>query len=146
MAPMPIPDGELMDFILIPPDELRAVWSQVSEGLADMPADDWIPEDVYHLIKAGDSALYMALRDGTYDGFLVVRQLVAEFSRTPTLHVWLAYHVTTDDVREHVDGFLRQLAQNMGARRITFGSPRMGWAKRYPLQTATYEIPMEAPQ
>lgn len=134
-----------MNFILIPPDELHAVWQQVSEGLADMPADDWIAEDVYHLIKSGDSALYMALRDGTYDGFLVVRQLVAEFSRTPTLHVWLAYHVTTDNVREHVDGFLRQLAQNMGARRITFTSSRPGWARRYQQVHTTHELPMEAP-
>lgn len=133
-----------MDFILINPDDLRAVWPQVRAGLAEMPPDDWIAEDVYHLIRSGDSALYMALRDGKYDGFLVLRKLVAEFTRLPTLHVWLAHHATADDSREHVDGFLRQAAKNMGAKRITFASSRPGWARRYPLVSASYEIPLEA--
>lgn len=35
---------------------------------------------------------------------------------------------------------IRQMARKAGATRITFGSPRMGWAKKFKLVSATYEV------
>lgn len=38
--------------------------------------------------------------------------------------------------------FLRNQAKHTGCTRITFGSTRLGWAKRFPLVSATYEVPL----
>lgn len=134
-----------MQILLIPPADLRRVWPTVREGLALMPAEDWIPEDVYHLIKTGDSALYMGHGDAGYLGFFVLRRLVGEFDGSVSLHCWLAYNAGDADVFMAAESMVRQIAQQAGASRITFGSPRKGWGKRYPLVTATYSVPLENP-
>lgn len=134
-------NGELMQLVTIDPAGLRLVWNDVREGLDKMPASDWIAEDVYHAIRSSESALVMAY-DGEFVGFMVLRRLVAEFSKQVKLHVWLAYNKGDSDILTIGESHLRQLAEQMGAHRITFGSPRPGWAKRYPLVEATYEIPL----
>src|SRR5690606_25759718 len=128
------------DWQLIHPANLRRVWPQVRAGLDTMPSDDWIAEDVYHAIKTGDAALYVA--DGA---FFVLRRIVAEFSGNVSCHVWLAYNASGADTYDAATDLVRVVAKQMGATRITFGSPRPGWAKRFPLVEATYQIPMEAP-
>ena len=130
-----------MDFTLIAPAGLRDIWPRIREGLDLMPPEDWIPEDVYHLVKSGDSALYIGTNEHGYAGFIVLRMLRAEFSGEPRLHCWLAHNVGDADVFAEAENFVKQTAANAGAKRITFGSPRKGWAKRYPLITATYEVP-----
>ena len=132
-----------MDFILIQPDGLRTVWPQVRAGLDTMPADDWIPEDVFHAVKSGAAALYLGVSDKGFCGFLILQKLIAEFSRTPTLHCWLAYNHGGQDIYDAAAEFLKEHAKHMGAARLTFGSPRPGWGKRFPCLTATYEIPLE---
>lgn len=131
---MQIPDGQL-----IPPARLRDVWDTVKAGLAQMPADDWIPEDVYHEIRSGRAALHMF-----GEGFLVLQQARTDYTHLPVLHVWLAYKADGEDRRDQVESLIRATAAKMGAHKITLGSPRKGWAKRYPLLTATYEIPLGA--
>lgn len=101
-----------------------------------MPADDWIPEDVYHEIRSGKAALYMF-----GDGFLVLQKTETPYTNLPALHVWLAYNADGQDVYAEGMALIRHLAEQMDAARITFGSPRLGWQKRFPLVTATYEIP-----
>ena len=64
----------------------------------------------------------------------------AEFSGTPSLHVWIVHNAGTPDVMDAGLPLLKQLAQRAGAARITFGSPRPGWAKRFPMISATYEV------
>lgn len=132
-----------MEIVLIPPADLRRVWPKVREGLDLMPAEDWIPEDVFHLIKSGDSALYVGHNESGYAGFFVLRRLVGEFDGSVALHCWLAHNVGDADVFAAAESYIRDVARNMGAVRITFGSPRKGWGKRYPLVTATYSVPME---
>lgn len=128
---MSVPHGRL-----IHPDRLRDVWPKVRAGLDTMRADDWIAEDVYHEIRSGRAALHMY-----GDGFIVLQQNLTEFTRLPELHVWLAYNADGQDVYDEAIGLIRATAERMKAHRITFGSPRKGWAKRYPLVSATYEIP-----
>lgn len=74
---------------------------------------------------------------------MIVRVEVAEFSGAKALHVWIAHNAQGCDVFTAGEGLLKETAKRMGASRITFGSPRPGWAKRYPLISATYEIPTE---
>lgn len=131
-----------MEFILIQPDGLRAIWPQILVGLEKMPAEDWISEDVYHAIRSGESALYIGTNESGYAGFIVLRQQRTEFSREPVLHVWLAHNVGDADVFGAAQDFVKQIARSMGAKKITFGSPRIGWSKRYPLISATYEVPL----
>lgn len=133
-----------MDIVLVAPDALRSVWNFVREGLAEMPAEDWIAEDVYHAIRSGNAALHLAIDDTGPVGFLVLVRRTAEFSGVPILHVWLAYSKADKDAFTAGEKVIRETARRMGAHKITFGSPRMGWAKRYPLVSATYEIPMES--
>lgn len=132
-----------MDFHLVTPVDLRAHWPQIRESLAAVTAkaaDDWIAEDVYHAIKAGHAACHIALNDQGYAGLLVTTLTRAEFSGTPALHVWIVHNAGTPDVMDAGLPVLKQLAQRAGAARITFGSPRLGWSKRYPLISATYEV------
>lgn len=134
-----------MNFVLVKPTELRAVWADVRAGLDKMPAEDWIAEDVYHAIRGGTAALYLGVGESGCQGFMVLRQQFAEFSGAPILHVWLAYSVAGADVYAQAEDYVRGIARQMGANRITFGSPRPGWAKRYPVVSTTYEIPKENP-
>lgn len=132
-----MPDGQL-----IHPANLRSVWQDVKRGLDTMPADDWIAEDVYHAVASGNSALYVFNEGDTFAGFVVLRKLVAEFSGEVQCHIWLAYSESDRDAYSAAESFIKDSAKHMGASRITFSSPRKGWAKRYPLLSATYEIPL----
>lgn len=79
--------------------------------------------------------------DGTeFGGFIVLQRRETEFTGLPILHVWLAYNAGDRDVFQAGEATIRQAAAQMGADRITFGSPRLGWSRRYPLVTATYAL------
>lgn len=132
----------MLDGQLIHPTQLRGVWPKIRAGLEAMPPDDWIAEDVYHAIKSGESALHVFTEAGQFAGFLVLRRLVAEFSGEVSCHIWLAYSVSHADAYLAAESFIKESAKRMGASRITFSSPRKGWAKRYPLASCTYEIPL----
>ena len=132
------------EYQLIRPAELRKVWPDVRAGLEAMPPEEWIAEDVYHAIRSGDSALYVFHEDGAFAGFVVLRRQVAEFSGAVTCHVWLAYNASGQETYDAAIALYRAVAKQMGASRITFGSPRPGWAKRFKPISTTYEIPMEA--
>lgn len=134
---MPLAHGEL-----ITPANLRSVWPQVKAGLDTMPAEDWIAEDVYHAIASGNSALYVFHESGQFAGFVVLRRLTTEFSGEVQCHIWLAYSASDADAYLAAESFIKEAAKHMGASRITFSSPRKGWAKRYPLLSCTYEIPL----
>lgn len=113
----------------------------VRAGLDAMPPEDWIAEDVYHAIKSGESALYVVRGGG---GFVVFRRLVAEFSGTVDCHVWLAYNAGSVAEYDAALRLYQHVARQMGASRITFASPRPGWAKRFQVVTTTYSIPVES--
>lgn len=73
---------------------------------------------------------------------MVVTTTRAEFSGAQALHVWIAHNEGDADVLEAGLTILRQMAQRAGVSRITFGSPRKGWAKKFPMISATYEVPL----
>lgn len=131
-----------MEFTLIHPDGLRAAWPRIRAGLDRLPPEDWIAEDVYHAIKAGTAALYIGTNDTGYAGFFAFRLQQEEFSREPVLHVWLACNEGDADVFGQAEAFILHVAREAGARRMTFGSPRKGWAKRYQAISTTYSIPV----
>lgn len=131
-----------MHFDLISPASLRAVWDDVRAGLDKMPPEDWIAEDVYHAIMSGQAALYVGRCDQQFAGFVVLQRHVADYSGVVSCHIWLAFNDGGQEAYDAALGLYRQVAKQMGASRITFCSPRSGWAKRYRPVSTTYEIPL----
>jgi hypothetical protein len=132
-----------MDFILVAPDTLRGHWSAIRgslEAVQAKAAEDWLIEDVYHAIKCGQVACHLMVKAGQYVGLFIIRPETAEFSGRQSLHIWIAHNAGDDDVFEQGEGLIKETARRMGVTTITFGSPRPGWAKRYRLTSATYEI------
>jgi hypothetical protein len=135
-----------MELTLVPPAGVRQAWPLILPSLQAVLSktqDDWIPEDVYHALKSGEAACHLATGPQGFCGILVTTRTHTEFSGTTALHVWIVHNTGESDVLEAGLPMLREMAKKGGFARITFGSPRPGWAKRFPLVSATYEIPME---
>ena len=132
-----------MDFLPVTPATLRAHWANISaslDAILQKAPEDWIKEDVYHAIKSGNAACVIGLDNGGYAGVMVVVQRVAEFSGERSLHVWIAHNLGERDVLQEGIQMVRDLAAQSGIAKVTFGSPRVGWAKRHKLVYALYEI------
>lgn len=134
-----------MDLIVVTPADLRTHWPRISASLDAVQAkapEDWIKEDVYHGIRSGQAACHIALDDNGFAGLMVTTITRAEFSGAQALHVWIAHNEGEADVIEAGLDLLRAMAHKAGVSRITFGSPRKGWSKKFPLISATYEVPL----
>lgn len=117
--------------------DIRGEWPRIRQSLEAVQAkapEDWIAEDVYHALQSQQAFAYLS-----NDGLLIVQRLLTEFTRQPYLHVWIAHGDMTDAALD----FLRQQAKHAGCTRITFQSPRLGWTKRFPLVSATFEVPLD---
>lgn len=135
-----------MHIVLVQPEALRGHWDRIRESLeavrAKAPGEDWICEDVYHAIKAGKAACHIGIGDAGYLGCLITELTNAPYSREPVFHVWIVHSVGDDDVFAAGLGLVQAMAKAAGATKITMGSPRMGWQKRFTLASAVYELPM----
>lgn len=134
-----------MELVLITPNALRGHWERIKaslEAVRDKAKDDWICEDVYHAIKAGDAACHIGIGGTGYLGCMVTQLIPAEFSREPLFHIWIVHSLGDQDVFEAGQTLIQRMAKAAGASKITFGSPRLGWQKRFKLLSATYEVPL----
>ena len=128
-----------MMFTFIQPQDLQSVWGYVKAGLVTIKqktGEKWIPEDVYTAIKTGSAQLF------TFpDGFTVLQSLKDEFTNEPYLFIWAMFHGKHIDITEEIHSNLRQIAHNIGAKRIVFVSPRR-WEKYSgaKVKSITYEI------
>lgn len=132
-----------MDIIPIHPEALHGIWPHVRDGLLtiqEQSPSDWIPEDVYHACKAGHAQLFVGTNERGFAGFLVLRAVRREFSRVQDMHVWCAYSVGGADVFEAGLNLVRDAARRAGCQRITFGSLREGWKKRFAVDEINYRI------
>ena len=117
----------------IPPADLHLIWPRVREGLDEVvrraPAH-WIPEDVYHALRANAATLHIATdsSDGEYLGFMVLMRV--DMWDGPTLHVWAAHSQGEHDVLVNGVEPLKALARSIQARRVVFSSQRKGWEKK----------------
>lgn len=133
----------------VPIADLQMVWPQVKPGLKEVirraPAH-WIPEDVYHALRANIASLHIATdpRDGEYLGFVVLMRVDAWDG--PTLHIWAAHNTGARDVLVEAVGEIVGMARNINARRVTFSSQRRGWERTAALlgfRPATQNFEME---
>lgn len=132
-----------MDFHLIAPATLHSVWPRVKESLAkvrEKTDPPWLDEDVYHALKSGSAALHVAYSEDRYCGLLVTRIIECEFSKDQELHIWIAHNVGNANVIESGLTLLKTMAKSAGVKRLTFDSSRVGWSKRFKLESATYRI------
>lgn len=117
-----------VEFIWVKPDDISHEWDTVLPGVERVAqyADHWRPEDVYMELRLGNAHLHVCRIDGRYAGFIVAKQ--SRDYDGPTLHAWVVYAVPGKAcLHRHAMGQLKQWAKDMGARRITFTSPRKGW-------------------
>jgi hypothetical protein len=113
----------------IPPEDLIFEWERVRAGLLEVQkgsGDDWLPEDVYLTLKAGQASLHIAEdKHGDYLGFVVL-QLLPTF-HGKRLHVWCAYSATSRPLMRILLAELREMATAAKAHKITFSSARNEW-------------------
>jgi hypothetical protein len=118
----------MKQIIPVSPAGLAAVWPRVRPALDSMgKGDGWIPEDLYMAIKTNAATLYMVSIDGDEHGFLILRVL-HDFDG-PRLHIWVLYSFSKVDLMTEFDEHLTNIARQVNASRITFGSTRKGWSK-----------------
>jgi hypothetical protein len=125
--PQPAPQ---IEYVWIKPDDVTHEWDLILPGLEVVAqhGDHWRPEDVYMALRQGAANLHVIRTGGRYSGFIVAKPSYGYDG--PVLHVWAAYAVPgMPSLRKATRDQLRQWARDMGARRITFTSPRKGWER-----------------
>lgn len=126
------PLSQSLQLLPVRPEDLQGCWESVREGLLIVQknaSDGWIPEDVYNAIKIGTSVLYLGYADQEYVGFVVFTPLQGYDCKK--LHIWLAYNHGPRNILELAAPQAEQMARNIGAKKITFASPR-NWGRRLP--------------
>lgn len=147
MGAVPIPHGGLMELVNVNPAELRAHWPVISAALdsvIEATSPDWIKEDVYHQLASGKAVGRLIYERGQYRSLFILTQPSEEFSGERCLHIWIAENALsgTDESFDFGLSAIKQIALQLGAPKLTLESPRKGWAKRFKLVSATYEVPL----
>lgn len=126
------PLSQSSQLLPVNPVDLQSHWEEIRAGLLVVQkkaSDGWIPEDIYHAIKACTSFLYLAYVDQEYVGFIVVTPM--QCFDMKKLHIWCAYNCGGKNVLEQTYPELEKLARGIGAKKVTFASPR-NWERRFP--------------
>lgn len=119
------------EFRWVAPADLGQVWATIRPGLeitAKKAPGGWLPEDVYMQIKTGDAVLHTAIVDSYYKGFLVSKTMDTLEGRK--LLLWIC-HIEDDLLDDNLEQ-VKEWAKNIGAVKIQYISPRIGWKKRGP--------------
>lgn len=115
----------------VDPFNLKEAWKLIKTGVQKVTdlQSIFIAEDVYTEIKTGAAILHIAYVDNEYNGFVVTQNL--QNHDGPVLHIWLAYSCknTEGELLEVGLPIIKEWAQNISAKRVTFSSVRKGWAK-----------------
>lgn len=114
---------------LVGPEEVQAFWPLVLPGILACQRHSvahWIPEDVYSALRTGHSNLYLGYV-GDYAGFAVVTPSQTWDGRV--LHFWCVHNASQHDILTLFSEDFLKIARQIGARRMTFWSPRR-WERR----------------
>ena len=118
----------------VPPTELRRIWPEVRDRVADiarLDGDAWLQEDVYRELCAGGTHLFTT---PDFSGFVVAQILVSPYSRN--LHVWAASNSGGGDRGDFIEQ-LKSIAAENACDQVTFVSDRTGWKRAFPEARAT---------
>jgi GNAT superfamily N-acetyltransferase len=106
--------------------EVHLYWARIKpeiDRLLRFGSDGYVTEDVFVFLRNGVATLYV--NDGEWAGFAILQLLPNYYGKR--LHCWIVQ--TTSDPKEYMDKLIA-IAKSHGADRITFESPRKGWARR----------------
>lgn len=134
-----------MELVFAHPKELRTYWPTISSALdavIEATSPDWIKEDVYHRIKSESAMANLIYESGRYQAMFILTNEREEYSGKPSMHIWIAHCIGGAPAYDFGLDAIKQIARSMGASRLTLESPRPGWGKRFPLVSATYEVPL----
>lgn len=109
---------------------LHPYWELIKPGLSKVKehsTDGWIEEDVYVSLKNGSSTLHVGYIDGEYVGFVILSP--KQGYNAIKLMVWCVYAQTDYDPIDTFIEDLKQMGRNIGAKQLTFASPR-DWTRR----------------
>jgi hypothetical protein len=127
-----------MEFIYIPPNELRVQWNWVREGLEAVRAkghDSWLPEDIYCDCYEQRAMLWITTEKS---GFMVLQPT------GDSMHLWAAWLKSSDqeDLKRGLQSAI-EIAKRGNCKRLTFTSNRRGWehkAKQLGFKPTMWEI------
>ena len=122
MGPVPLPDRELMRLQYVKPEDIGQYWPEVRKGLEHILSRSnelWIPEDVYVELKNINCGLYV------FDGGFVILQITSGWSGKDC-NVFAAYGSGNMDWAFEET---KQIARDLGCRRLKFMTTRDGWEK-----------------
>jgi hypothetical protein len=89
--------------------------------------EPWWPEDVYAAVKSGTAGMFVSDEP---EGVLVVYPDTEAWTGDKLLHVWICHAVGGMQVLwPEADKILQGMAQKIGAKALSFHSPRPGWQK-----------------
>lgn len=112
----------------VPPAQIKERWPRVVEGLKRIGEPDWLPEDVYHLLRTPFDRGGAVLTLVGDDGFIVWQRYPGDDGRGMLFVIACA-----GDLEKHypqVYEELDALAREIGCARIRHISPRKGWERR----------------
>lgn len=113
--------------------EINHYWDEVCVGLIEIKNKcDGVfykPEDIYLEIKTDNSKLLIATKNNEYVGFALIQE--KQFPDGIGLHIWMMHSIKNlDDFLIDLFEIIKQIAEKMGAIRISFASSRNGWLKK----------------
>jgi len=111
----------------INPEDLGDYWDLITPGLkaVNKYGDHWRIEDVYVSLKLANSNLHIGYINREYIGFIITTP--EKSYDGANLHIWALY--SEGGQLEEGMPQIEEWAKTMNAKRITFKSPRKGWAK-----------------
>lgn len=114
--------------------QLSSIWDSIKPGIEkilqelnkECIQELWIPEDVYHSIKSGESYLFYG-----DDGFTILQITQDKYTNTKKLYIWLAYSFDPEvDMVSKYESLWIQIAKQYGCSLLGFRSTRRGWLKK----------------
>lgn len=116
--------------VYIAPEHLQQAWPRIISGLLKVQEHSeshWIPEDVYACLKSGRATLHLTEVDGQSCGFVILEPVQNYDGKE--LHLWCVYNDSQHDVFSIFTPEIDKMGRAIGAKRLTFWSPRK-WDKK----------------
>ena len=107
--------------------DIRQLWNRIRPALDQIKAEqntDWIPEDIYHWVMAGQATLY-----ATDDGFAIVQRGQNEVTGEIFLRLLICYSWDgTQNIKDYMAAF-ENLARSVRASYMEVLSNRRGFER-----------------
>lgn len=114
---------------LVPINEIKDYWPEIKGGLDNLllkAPDLWIPEDVYTELMLNKASLYIA-GDDELLGFTILNTTIQY--NILMLNIWIAVSFSEPENTLFATDEVKNIAESIGAKYITFSSNRKGIEK-----------------